>query len=115
MSSTHTFESHIGQEITPRKTPESYGYRKVSHNWPEPETEPEGIYLHSETKALCQQIVSIRHSHLNARHQEIFLLHGPKQRYAHTAGQPIPPLNDGHEMLVAVDFVGLNQIDWKAP
>ncbi|QSZ28695.1 hypothetical protein DSL72_003195 [Monilinia vaccinii-corymbosi] len=105
----------INQAITPPKTPESYGYQKVFHNWPEPETEPEGLYLYSETKKPGQRNDSGHDSHLNVSHQEVLLLHGPKQRYAHTTEQPIPSLEDDREMLVAVEVIGLNPIDWKAP
>jgi hypothetical protein len=48
-------------------------------------------------------------------HQEILWLHAPKQRYAHAKEQPIPTLDHDHEMLVAVEAIGLNPIDWKAP
>ncbi|KAI9650665.1 hypothetical protein NHQ30_000685 [Ciborinia camelliae] len=105
----------VDREITPPKTPESYGYQKVFHNWPEPETEPEGIYLHREKSSLDQINNSIYDSDLNVSHQEALLLHGPKQRYAHATEQPIPSLKDDREMLVAVEVVGLNPIDWKAP
>ena len=47
--------------------------------------------------------------------QEVLLLHGPKQRYAHTKKHPIRSLKDDREMLVKVEVVGLNPIDWKAP
>ena len=48
-------------------------------------------------------------------HQEVLWLHAPKQRYALAKEQPIPNLDDDHEMLVAVEAIGLNPIDWKAP
>ncbi|KAG4031467.1 hypothetical protein MFRU_009g02400 [Monilinia fructicola] len=116
MASTDIYQSRsINQAITPPKTPESYGYQKVFHNWPEPETEPEGIYLHSETEGSREKDDSSHDSHLDVSHQEVLLLHAPKQRYAHTTEQPIPSLKDDREMLVAVEVVGLNPIDWKAP
>jgi hypothetical protein len=51
----------------------------------------------------------------NLTHQNVLLLHGPKQKYVHTNGHEIARLNNDREMLVKVDVVGLNPIDWKAP
>ena len=51
----------------------------------------------------------------NLTHQEVLFLHAPKQRYEHTKQQPIPDLKTDREMLVEVQVVGLNPIDWKAP
>lgn len=48
-------------------------------------------------------------------YQDVLLLHAPKEKYMHTKQQPIPELKDEREMLVAVEVVGLNPIDWKAP
>ncbi len=48
-------------------------------------------------------------------HQEVLLLHGVKQKYIHTIEQPIPVLRNDREMLVEVQVIGLNPIDWKAP
>jgi hypothetical protein len=48
-------------------------------------------------------------------HQEVLLLHAPKQRYQHTERHQIPQPKDKREMLVKVQVVGLNPIDWKAP
>ncbi len=45
----------------------------------------------------------------------MLLLHGPKQRYTHTKNHPVPSLKNDREMLVEVEVVGLNPIDWKAP
>lgn len=47
--------------------------------------------------------------------QEVLLLHGPKQRYIHTKDYEIPASNTETEMLVKVQAIGLNPIDWKAP
>lgn len=49
------------------------------------------------------------------KHQEVLLLHAPKQRYIITKDYEIPALKDGKEMLVKVQAIGLNPIDWKAP
>ena len=51
----------------------------------------------------------------NLTHQEVLLLHAPKQRYQHTERYHIPQPKDEREMLVKVQVVGLNPIDWKAP
>jgi hypothetical protein len=48
-------------------------------------------------------------------HQDVLLLHGAKQRYAHTPKQSIPRPKNDREMLVQVKVIGLNPIDWKAP
>lgn len=47
-------------------------------------------------------------------HQEVLLLHGVKQRYAHTPKYEIPQIKNDSEMLVKVTVIGLNPIDWKA-
>lgn len=47
--------------------------------------------------------------------QEVLLLHAPKQRYIHTKDYQIPSVKDEREMLVKVQAIGLNPIDWKAP
>lgn len=52
---------------------------------------------------------------LDREHQEVLLLHGAKQRYTHTIQQAIPKPQNAHEMLVQVQVIGLNPIDWKAP
>lgn len=48
-------------------------------------------------------------------YQEALLLHAPKQKYAHVKRHSIPEVQDDREMLVKVQVVGLNPIDWKAP
>ncbi|PGH27889.1 hypothetical protein AJ80_00439 [Polytolypa hystricis UAMH7299] len=48
-------------------------------------------------------------------HQEVLLLHAPKQRYQHTERHQIPLPKNEREMLVKVQAIGLNPIDWKAP
>jgi hypothetical protein len=47
--------------------------------------------------------------------QERLLLHGKKQRYQvdHTYQVPYPI--EAHEILIKIQYVGLNPIDWKAP
>ncbi|KAH8802681.1 chaperonin 10-like protein [Xylogone sp. PMI_703] len=52
---------------------------------------------------------------LISEHQDVLLLHGPKQRYIHTPKYAVPELHTDREMLVNVQAVGLNPIDWKAP
>jgi hypothetical protein len=48
-------------------------------------------------------------------HQDVLLLHAPKQPYALTRKQSIPEVKDDREMLVKIQAIGLNPIDWKAP
>jgi hypothetical protein len=93
--------------LTPPKTPPEEHF---VHSWPEPETEREEIDYEIPW--------NVRPEHadgFNVPHQEVLLLHGPKQKYAHTREQPIPSLKNDREMLVEVEVVGLNPIDWKAP
>ncbi|OBT42414.1 hypothetical protein VE00_06028 [Pseudogymnoascus sp. WSF 3629] len=47
-------------------------------------------------------------------HQEVLLLHGVKQPYTHTLKYEIPQIKTDTEMLVKVNVIGLNPIDWKA-
>jgi hypothetical protein len=66
------------------------------------------------------QIVKTAHTNgadddFHLTHQEVLLLHAPKQRYQHTTGHRIPEPKNECEMLVKVEVVGLNPIDWKAP
>lgn len=49
------------------------------------------------------------------RHQAALLLHAPKQRYTHVKKHDVPEIKDEREMLVKIQVVGLNPIDWKAP
>ena len=84
------------------------------HNWPEPETIPE-----DQIPAKRRKTVTRAHEdsepEFSVPHQAVLLLHAPKQKYAHTKEQPIPRLESDREMLVEVEVVGLNPIDWKAP
>ncbi|KAK0127125.1 hypothetical protein ONS96_006683 [Cadophora gregata f. sp. sojae] len=100
----------IEQSLTPPETPP---YDKITtqplHPWPEPETVPEETILRKRRKTLVEDV------EFNLTHQEVLLLHAPKQRYEHTKQQPIPELKTDREMLVEVEVVGLNPIDWKAP
>ena len=102
----------LDQTLTPPKTPPP-GREIIFHNWPEPETEPEeNLYFEAPWG---YGPIEEEEDGLPAKHQEVLLLHGVKQRYAHTREQPIPRLERDWEMLVAVEVVGLNPIDWKAP
>jgi hypothetical protein len=93
--------------LTPPKTPPE---DHVIHSWPEPETEREEIDFEIPWNVRPEYADGF-----NVPHQEVLLLHGPKQKYAHTREQPIPSLKNDREMLVEVEVVGLNPIDWKAP
>jgi primosomal protein N' len=93
----------------------------------EPETPPNGIVSDSPSKRHQQgkQVTDVFPTPLatptieqledELTHQEVLLLHGPKQRYMHTERHQVPKLKDESEMLVRVEVVGLNPIDWKAP
>jgi NADPH:quinone reductase-like Zn-dependent oxidoreductase len=47
--------------------------------------------------------------------QTVLLLHAPKQQYHVTEGYAVPEPDNEHEVLVKVQVIGLNPIDWKAP
>lgn len=47
--------------------------------------------------------------------QERLLLHGKKQRYQLDHTFQVPQPNPDDEVLVKVQYIGLNPIDWKAP
>jgi len=102
---------------TPPITPPNSVDPKKSHPWPEPETVPEEIWdFPSKRRKLVDGSSTVVKSEVfNVQHQEVLLLHGVKQKYEHTKEQPVPNLNNDREMLVAVEVIGLNPIDWKAP
>ncbi|KAF8860517.1 GroES-like protein [Acephala macrosclerotiorum] len=101
----------LEQSLTPPETPPgSEGQSKVIHPWPEPEP------AEDDPEAKRRKIVQEEeHEEFDVEHQDVLLLHAPKQRYAHTKKHPVPSIEHDREMLVAVDVVGLNPIDWKAP
>jgi NADPH:quinone reductase-like Zn-dependent oxidoreductase len=47
--------------------------------------------------------------------QSVLLLHGAKQPYEVAEGYAVPKAETEHELLVKVQVIGLNPIDWKAP
>lgn len=117
-SSTRGYISQsIDLSLTPPKTPELQTTKTVFHNWPEPETEPEigrdlGAGSHSFEN---DGFDAIQAPPFALSVQEALLLHGPKQPYTHILNQPIPQPENDREMLVAIEAIGLNPIDWKAP
>jgi hypothetical protein len=107
VASMYNLRSAAGS-LTPPQTP-PWEREVLVHNWPEPEFVPE------ETIPAKQYKNGRIESRKEGEVQEVLLLYGPKQRYAHTKEHPIPSLDNDREMLVAVDVIGLNPIDWKAP
>lgn len=105
------------QIFTPPITPPTHAGAKLVHPWPTPETVPDEIWdFPSKRRKLANGTkAAVEAEEFNVVHQEVLLLHGVKQRYAHTKKQPVPTLKNDREMLVAVEVVGLNPIDWKAP
>lgn len=99
--------------LTPPKTPPADSEVKRFHNWPEPETEPEEVHFEIPWSNYVESADDADVFHVP--HQNVLLLHGPKQKYQHTKKQPIPRLENDREMLVEVEVIGLNPIDWKAP
>ncbi|KAG0650527.1 Trans-enoyl reductase lepG [Hyphodiscus hymeniophilus] len=95
--------------LTPPQTP-PWEREVLVHSWPEPEFVPEETvparqYKNGRIESL-EDLDDV---------QEVLLLHAPKQKYAHVKKHPIPSLKNDREMLVQVEVVGLNPIDWKAP
>ncbi|KAF4631411.1 hypothetical protein G7Y89_g6722 [Cudoniella acicularis] len=105
----------LDQAFTPPKTPPAGSEQKLVHHWPEPETEPEVIFSLGTPGPEPTVTSASTTESFEISHQEALLLHGPKQRYTHTREQPIPRVKNDREMLVQVEVVGLNPIDWKAP
>jgi hypothetical protein len=107
----------LEESLTPPKTPppgRQNGLKRM-HNWPEPETIPEDELPSKRRKTKTRDHEYVEVAEFNVPHQEVLLLHAPKQKYTHTKQQPIPRLENDREMLVEVEVVGLNPIDWKAP
>ncbi|CAG8955117.1 hypothetical protein HYFRA_00007132 [Hymenoscyphus fraxineus] len=107
----------VNQSFTPPKTPPPECAQPIFHSWPEPETEPEQsptIYQEPSREFIVNHI-TVEDDSFKLQNQEVLLLHRPKQRYEHTSDQPIPELQSESDMLVAVEAIGLNPIDWKAP
>jgi hypothetical protein len=107
----------LEQSLTPPETPPSDDTDfKLIHPWPEPETVPEELFLPKRRKTHHdEEARDPLNEPFQVSNQEVLLLHAPKQKYAYTPGQPVPSLQNDREMLVAVEVVGLNPIDWKAP
>ncbi|KAI0412940.1 quinone oxidoreductase [Xylaria grammica] len=47
--------------------------------------------------------------------QTVLLLHAPKQSYQVSQDHATPQIDNGSELLVRTQVIGLNPIDWKAP
>ncbi|KAI0865093.1 quinone oxidoreductase [Xylaria cubensis] len=47
--------------------------------------------------------------------QTVLLLHAPKQSYQVSEDHATPQIDNGSELLVRTQVIGLNPIDWKAP
>ncbi|KAK7542617.1 uncharacterized protein J3D65DRAFT_614415 [Phyllosticta citribraziliensis] len=47
--------------------------------------------------------------------QTVLLLYQPKTRYALTPKHTVPELRHKDEVLIKIEYIGLNPIDWKAP
>jgi hypothetical protein len=103
------YRSHVMEDsLTPPQTP-PWEREVLVHNWPEPDFVPE------ETVPARQYKNGRIESWEEVDVQEVLLLHGPKERYAHVKKHPIPTVKNDREMLVKVEVIGLNPIDWKAP
>ena len=47
--------------------------------------------------------------------QNALLLHAIRQPYQSTTENPVPEIQHDWELLVKIEAIGLNPIDWKAP
>ncbi|KAL3419899.1 alcohol dehydrogenase GroES-like domain-containing protein [Phlyctema vagabunda] len=104
---------HAGVLSTPPDTPPFASNSKRTHSDENlDKTEEEGIVPSREIRCSADE------SSVNLevlQQQSVLLLHGVKQRYVYTTNQDIPKLQNENEMLVRVEAIGLNPIDWKAP
>lgn len=101
----------------PMTSPWFSGRLGIFSTWPEPETVPEQEYLDIPADfwdAVTPSSETIKDPEPNYVDQDVLLLHGAKQRYT-LSRCPIPELENEREMLVEVQVIGLNPIDWKAP
>lgn len=106
----------LEQSLTPPETPPGQeSQAKLIHNWPEPDVAIEETPVAKRRRVDRSRDVLVEIKEFDVAEQDVLLLHGPKQRYAHTKKHPVPKVENDREMLVAVDVVGLNPIDWKAP
>lgn len=46
--------------------------------------------------------------------QDVFLLHGKGQRYKLEKSYAVPEIKDDREILIRIQYIGLNPIDWKS-
>lgn len=46
--------------------------------------------------------------------QRALILRGPKQRYELVEDWALPPLRNSNEVLIRIEAIGLNPIDWKS-
>lgn len=61
------------------------------------------------------EILNAAEEEIVATRQKVLLLHGAKERYVLTESHDVPVPKTDREMLVKVQAIGLNPIDWKAP
>jgi hypothetical protein len=115
MYRSQSLDQSLEQSLTPPKTPTTEKDAKLVHPWPEPDAAPEEEARVKRRKTTKGELTVTEVPGFDVAHQEVLLLHGKKERYAHTKQHPVPELKDDREMLVAVGVVGLNPIDWKAP
>lgn len=103
-----------GNGLTPPITPPLHSNKRA---WPEPESVPEEIWdFPSKRRKVADETTDEAETKVfDAKLQNVLLLHGIKQRYMHTTEHPVPDLKHDRELLVQVNVVGLNPIDWKAP
>lgn len=82
------------------------GQRSVS---PEPQTKrirSEYFDYQKEERTLNSSVIPAQ--------QNVLLLHGKGQRYTLEEGYTIPEIKNDWELLIRIQYIGLNPIDWKS-
>jgi hypothetical protein len=88
--------------------------RKDSKNNSETEDE-ERLEAHEATSQSLNLREPLPANHPIPKIQERLLLHAAKQRYQLDHTYQVPHPEQANEVLVKIQYVGLNPIDWKAP
>jgi hypothetical protein len=82
------------------------GHRSVS---PEPQTKrirSENLDFQKEDRTLSSLTVPAQ--------QSVLLLHGKGHKYTLQRGYNVPDIKNDRELLIRIQYVGLNPIDWKS-
>ena len=67
----------------------------------------------SESPDFCREQVTLSSSAIPAQ-QKVLLLLGKGQRYELEENYAVPEIRDDRELLLKIQYIGLNPIDWKS-